>query len=337
MADLTTKYMGIELKNPIIIGACNLVEKTENIKRMEEAGAGAIVYRSLFEEQIQLENLQMMEDMAEFEERNAEMSSIFPDMEHAGPEEYLQNLQKAKESVDIPVFGSLNAINMETWVEYAQEIEKVGVAGIELNLYQLPSDFEIMGKAIVSEQFDIIEAVKKSVKIPVAIKLSPYYTNPLYVIKEMDKLGADAFVLFNKLFQPEIDIDNEKLRFPYNLSHNEENRFPLRMAGLLYKNINANICSSRGIFTGEDVISMLLAGANCVQVVSTLYKNKIEQITSILTDMERWMSSKGYKELDDFRGKMSKENIDDPFAYHRAQYVEILMNSEEIFKRYPGV
>ena len=337
MADLTTKYMGIELRNPIIIGACNLVEKTENLKRMEEAGAGAIVYRSLFEEQIQLENLQMMEGMAEFEERNAEMSSIFPDMEHAGPEEYLNNLQKAKDSVNIPVFGSLNAINMETWVEYAQEIEKVGVAGIELNLYQLPSDFEIMGKAIVSEQFDIIETVKKSVKIPIAIKLSPYYTNPLYVIKEMDKLGADAFVLFNKLFQPEIDIDSEKLRFPYNLSHNEENRFPLRIAGLLYKNINANICSSRGIFTGEDVISMLLAGADCVQVVSTLYKNKIEQVTSILTDMERWMSGKGYKKLDDFRGKMSKENIDDPFAYQRAQYVEILMNSEEIFKRYPSI
>lgn len=337
MADLRTKYMGIELRNPVIVGACNLVEKVENLKRMEEAGAGAIVYRSLFEEQIQLENLQMMEDMGEFAERNAEMGSLFPDMEHAGPEEYLHNLQRAKESVNIPVFGSLNAVNMETWVEYAQEIEKMGVPGIELNLYQLPSDFEIMGKAIISEQFDIIAAVKKSIKIPIAVKLSPYYTNPLYVIKEMDKLHADAFVLFNKLFQPEIDIDDEKLRFPYNLSHNEENRFPLRIAGLLFNNINANICSSRGIFTGEDVISMLLAGADCVQVVSTLYKNKIEQITSILTDMERWMNKKGYAKLDDFRGKMSKENIDDPFAYQRAQYVDILMNSEEIFKKYPTI
>lgn len=335
MADLTTKYMGIQLKNPIIVGACNLVEKVANLKRMEQAGASAIVYRSLFEEQIQLENLQMMEHMDEFANRNAEMTSLFPDIEHAGPEEYLHNLRMAINSVNIPVFGSLNAINHETWVEYALEIEKVGVAGIELNLYQLPSDMEIMGKAIVSEQFDAIESVKKAVKIPVAVKLSPYYTNPLYVIKEMDKLHVDGFVLFNKLFQPEIDIDSEKLRFPYNLSNHDENRFPLRMAGLLYDKVNANICSSRGIFTGEDVISMLLAGADCVQVVSTLYKNKIEQIEAILTDIERWMDNKGYKKINDFRGKMSQDNIDDPFAYKRAQYVEILLNSEEIYKKYP--
>ncbi len=337
MANLSTKYMGIELKSPIIVGACNLVEKTDNLKRMEEAGAGAIVYRSLFEEQIQLENLQMMEDMGEFAERNAEMRNLFPDMEHAGPEEYLHNLARATMAVKIPVFGSLNAIDIETWVEYAQEIEKIGVAGIELNLYSLPTDFEIMGKAMVSEQFDIIEAVRKAIRIPIAVKLSPYYTNPLYVIKEMDKLGVNAFVLFNKLFQPEIDIDEEKMRFPYNLSHSDENRLPLRITGLLYNNINADVCSSRGIFTGEDAIAMVLAGADTVQVVSTLYKNRIEQIASMLTDMDRWMTSKGYATLDDFRGKMSKDNIDDPFAYQRAQYVDILMNSEEIFKRYPTI
>ena len=337
MADLTTKYMGIELKNPIIVGGCNLVEKIENLKRMEKAGAGAIVYRSLFEEQIQLENLQMMEHMEEFANRNAEMTSLFPDVEHAGPEEYLHNLKIAKDSLNIPLFGSLNAINHETWVEYAKKIEEVGVAGLEINLYQLPSDFEIMGKAMVSEQLDIITAVKEAVKIPVAVKLSPYYANPLYVIKELDKLGADAFVMFNKLFQPEIDIDNEKLSFPYNLSTHDDNRFPLRMAGMLYGNINANICSSRGIFTGEDVISMLLAGADTVQIVSTLYKNRIEQISAILQDIERWMSDKGYNSLNDFRGKMSKKNMDDPFAYQRAQYVEILLNSEQIFKKYPSI
>jgi dihydroorotate dehydrogenase (fumarate) len=337
MADLTTTYLGIKLRNPVIVGACNLVENVDNLKRMEKAGAGAIVFRSLFEEQVQLENLQMSESLGEYSERHAEMRSLFPDIEHAGPEEYLHNLKKAIESVNIPVFGSLNAINMETWVEYALEIEKIGVPGIELNLYQTASDFEIMGKAIVSEQFDTIDAVKKAVKIPISVKLSPYYTNPLYVINEMDKLGVNGFVLFNKLFQPEIDIDDEKMRFPYNLSSHDESRFPLRVAGLLHGNIKANICSSRGIFTGEDVVSMLLAGADCVQVVSTLYKNKIEQITSILTDIERWMNKKGYKKIDDFRGKMSKDNIDDPYAYLRAQYVDIVMHSEEIFKRYPMV
>ncbi|MEZ5198946.1 MAG: dihydroorotate dehydrogenase-like protein [Bacteroidales bacterium] len=337
MADLKTRYMGIELKNPVIVGASNLVTQVDNLKRMEEAGAAAIVYKSLFEEQIQLENLQLFDQMEEYTHRHAEGSSLFPEIEHAGPEEYLINLRKAKESIGIPLIASLNAINFESWIDYSKKIEETGVDGLEINFYSVPSDFEIMGRALINEKIDILQAVKNSISIPVAVKLSPYYTNPLYVIKEMDKIGADGFVLFNKLFQPEIDIDNEELRFPYNLSNHDECRLPLRFAGLLYDNINASICSSRGIFTGEDVISMILGGADCVQVVSTLYKNGIDQISSILTDIERWMDAKKHATLDDFRGKMSKKNINDPFAYRRAQYVDILMKSEEIFKKYPTI
>ncbi|GAB4324189.1 MAG: dihydroorotate dehydrogenase-like protein [Bacteroidales bacterium] len=337
MANLSTTYMGIELKSPVIVGACNLVENRENLRRMEEAGAGAIVYKSLFEEQIQLENLQMSDQMEEYAERNAEMRSLFPDIEHAGPEEHLMNLRMAVNSVKIPVIASLNCVEDETWVEYAKKIEEIGVAGLEINLYHVPFDYEIQGKAIISEQLDVVAEVKKAVKIPVAVKLSPYYTNPLYVIKEMDKLGADAFVLFNRLFQPEFDIDKEVMHFPYNLSHSDDNRFPLRITGILYGNINADICASRGIFTGEDAISMILAGADTVQVVSTLYKNKISQISSILKGIEQWMDGKGYTTLNDFRGKLSMKNINDPFAYKRAQYVDILMKSEEIFKKYPTV
>ncbi len=337
MVNLKTKYMGIELKNPIIVGASNLVTLTENLKRMEAAGAAAIVYKSLFEEQIQLESLQISEQMMEFAERNAEMTSMFPDIEHAGPEEYLMNLQMAVKSVGIPVFGSLNAIDEENWVDYAKKIEKTGVAGIELNFYHVPSDFEISGKAIINEQLDIVRAVRKEIRIPIAVKLSPYYTNPLFVVNEMDKLGANGFVLFNRLFQPVIDTEKEEMHYPYNLSQHEDNRFPLRVTGVLYGNIKADICGSRGIFNGHDAVSMLLAGANCVQVVSTLYKNKIEQIGTILHELETWMDKKGYKKLDDFRGKMSKKNIQDPFAYRRAQYVDILMKSEEIFKKYPAI
>ena len=337
MADLRTSYMGIELKNPVIVGASNLVSNIANMKKMEEAGAAAIVYKSLFEEQIQLENLQLFEQMQEYSDRHSEGGSLFPDIEHAGPEEYLMNLSMAKKSVNIPVFGSLNAIHFESWIEYAKKIEETGVDGIELNFYSVPTDMEIMGKAITNEKLDIMEAVRNSVSIPIAVKLSPYYTNPLYLIKEMDKLGANGFVLFNKLFQPEIDIDSEEMRFPYNLSNHDECRLPLRFAGLLHGNVKGSICSSRGIFTGEDVISMILAGANCVQVVSTLYKNGIDQIGAILTDIDRWMTDKKYKSISDFRGKMSRENISDPFAYRRAQYVEILMKSDEIFKKYPTV
>ena len=177
--------------------------------------------------------------------------------------------------------------------------------------------------------------MKKAVKIPVAAKLSPYYTNPLYVISEMDKRGVDAFVLFNRLFQPEIDIDMEEHYFPYNLSTQNDNRIALRFAGLLYGELNAKVCANTGIFTGEDVISMMLAGADTVQIVSTIYKNGIGQISTILNEMETWMKKKNYKTLDEFRGKLSQKTLKDPFTYKRAQYVDILMKSEEIFKKYP--
>jgi len=335
MANLSTKYLGLELKNPIIVGASNLVTDFDTIKGLEEAGAAAIVYKSLFEEQIQLENLQHSEEMDEYKERHAEMTSLFPDIDHAGPEEYLMNLQKAKESVGIPVFGSLNAVYDVTWVEYAQLIEETGVDGLELNFYATPKEFEREGSDIINEQLEIIKEVKKNVSIPVNVKLSPFYTNILKVVKMMDETGIDGLVLFNRLFQPDIDIENEKHHFPYNLSNVEDNRVSLRFAGMLYGNIKATLCCNGGIYEGEDVIKMILAGADTVQVVSTLYQNKIQHLQEMLKDMEAWMKNKNYNTIEDFKGKLSKKNSKDPFTYKRAQYVDILMKSEEIFKKFP--
>lgn len=335
MAELKCKYMGIEIKNPIVVGACNLVTDTDNLKKMEEAGAGAVVYKSLFEEQIQLENLELSEQLDEYSERNAEMIDLFPDIEHAGPQEFLHNLKRAREVLSIPLIASLNAVYKESWVEYAGYLADTGIDGLELNMYSVPQDFDKLGEDILSEQLEILSAVKKTVKIPISVKLSPYYANPLNVVKRMDDIGINAFVLFNRLFQPDIDIDHEKSFFPYNLSMQQDNRLPLRFAGLLHDNIKGQIVTSTGIFTGEDVITMLLAGADCVQVVSTLYKNQISQISNIINDVTRWMDSKGYKKLEDFRGKLSKKNTSDTFAYKRAQYVDILLKSEEIFKKYP--
>ena len=336
--DLKTKYMGVELKNPVIIGASNLVTDLRSLKKIEEEGAAAVVYKTLFEEQIHLENLQDHQAEEDYANRHAEMSgSPYPSFEEAGPEAFLARLKEAREALGIPLFASLNCVYDETWEEYAKKIEDTGVAGLELNFYAIPRTFDIDGRSIVTEQLDILEKVKKAVKIPVAVKLSPYYTNPLYVIAEMDKTGVDAFVLFNRLFQPEIDIDLEEHYFPYNLSTQNDNRISLRYAGLLYGEIRAAICSNTGIFTGEDVISMILAGANVVQIVSTLYKNGIGQISTILNEVETWMKKKNYKSLDDFRGKLSKKTLNDPFTYKRAQYVDILMKSEEIFKKYPMV
>lgn len=334
--DLSTTYLGLKLKNPIIVGASNLVTDLSIIKKLEEAGAAAIVYKSLFEEQIHLENLELDQDMTDYNDRNAEMTSIFPsEMYEAGPEEFLMNFKEARKAISIPLIASLNCVYDDTWYEYAKKLEEAGADALELNFYNNPRDFDMEGRSILNEELDTIEGVMKEVKIPVSVKLSPFYTNPLYAINEMDKKGANGFVLFNKLFQPDFNIELEEMTFPYNLSSEHESRLPLRYVGMLYDNIDADLCANRGIFTGEDVIKMILAGANAVQVVSTIYKHGPSQITKMLEDMEIWMANKQYNNLGEFRGKMSKKNTKDPFAYRRAQYVDILMKSKQIFKNFP--
>lgn len=337
MADLSTTYMGIKLKNPLILGASNLVTKPDVIKQIEDAGIGAIVYRSLFEEQIQLESLQMDEMLSEYENRNAEMTNLFPDIEHAGPKEHLYNVEKLVKSVNVPVFASLNAIYEPTWVEYAKELEKTGVAGLELNLYAVPGYFERTGESIEDKQVEIVKAVKSAVSIPVSVKISLFYTNPLNFIKKVDEAGADAYVLFNRFFQPEIDIDKEEYFYPWELSNPKDHMVSLRFAGLLHGNLEGSICVSRGIYDANDVIKMILAGADTVQMVSTIYRNSPSVVSDILMDINKWMDDKGYKSLNDFRGKLSRKSMKDPFTYQRAQYVDILMRSESIFKKYPMV
>jgi dihydroorotate dehydrogenase (fumarate) len=337
MADLTSRYLGINLRNPLIIGASNLVKDLDHIKRLQDAGAAAIVFKSLFEEQIELERLQLSEELNQYNERHAEMISLFPDIEHAGPTEHLLRLRKTVEAVNIPVIASLNCIFDETWVEYARLIEQTGVNAIELNFYSIPGDFKKEGKAILNEQLNIISQVKDQLKIPISVKLSPYYTNILNVIQQMYHAGIDGFVLFNRLFQPEIDVEKMEHHFPYNLSNEEDNRLPLRFAGLLHGEIRGSICANSGILTGLDIVKMLLAGADCVQVVSAIYKHGFDYAGKMLKEVENWMERKEFTTIDQFRGKLSKKNMKDPFAYKRAQYVDILMKSEEIFRKYPMV
>lgn len=337
MADLTTTYMGLKLKNPIILGASNLVTKPEAIEQIQQAGIGAIVYKSLFEEQIQLESIQMDEELHEYEERNAEMTRLFPEMEHAGPKEHLLNVRMLKSKVDVPVIASLNAIYETTWVDYARELEQTGVDALEINLYATPGYFEVEGEKIEDKQVQVVKAVKKAVKIPVSVKLSPFYSNTLNFIKKLDEAGADGFVLFNRFFQPEINIDTEQFYYPWDLTQERDHQLTLRYAGLLHGNTDASICASRGITNSSDVIKMLLAGSDTVQMVSAFYKNQPAYVETLLKELSAWMDAKGYKKVKDFRGKLSRKNLKDPFAYQRAQYVDILMKSEEIFKTHPMV
>lgn len=339
MANLTTKYMGLDLKNPVIVGANNLTTNIDKLKRMEEAGAAAIVFKSLFEEQIQLESLEAHEQLTEYEDRNAEMITLFPKagQETDYPADHLLKLKKAKESVNIPLFASLNALNDDTWVEYAKKIEETGVDGIELNFYTVPEKGAGEQDNIEKKQTETLKKVISAVNIPVSVKLSPYYTNPLKLISGLDSAGANGFVMFNRLFQPDIDIDLEKHHFPYNLSNKEDNRLPMRFAGMLYGNTKASICANTGIFNGHDVIKMLLAGADTVQIVSTLYLNKIEVIGSILDEIEKWMDSKGYAAIDSFRGKLSRKNSENKLPYRRAQYIDYMNTTSEILKKYKAI
>ena len=336
MEKLKTKYMGLELDNPIIVGASNMSNDPDTLKKAEDSGAAAIVYKSLFEEQIQLESFKMEEELTAFDDIHAEMRNLRPKIEHAGPEEHLMNLKKAKESLSIPLIASLNAINTDTWIKYAKLLSQTGIDAIELNFYQTLTDFNKDAKSIEDEQATIVKEMKKSLSIPVSVKLSSEYTNVLNLIKKMDKAGADAFVLFNSFFMPDIDIKAEEHIKLFNLSNKGDYRRSLRAAGILFENIKADICSSHGVHNGTDTIKLLLAGASCVQMVSTLYKHGFSQIEKSKQKLAEWMDEKNYKSIDEFKGILSKNNLSsNPFVYKRAQYVDLLINSEKIFEN-PG-
>ncbi len=325
MADLKTSYMGIALENPVIAGASELTGHMDSIKKIEDSGAGALIIKSLFEEQIQLERARFEEEQGQFSGFNAEMSSLYPEMEHSGPDTHLMWVQKAREAVSIPVFASLNAVNKDTWTEWAVKLQETGVDGLELNFFANPEQQANNSASVEQEQLEAVQAVVKSVKIPVAIKMSLFYTTPITIARKLSDAGAQGLVLFNKFFQPDIDVEKEANTLPLNLSTSTANRLPLRYAGLLYGNVNACICASSGIMDGLDVVKMLLAGADVVQVVSTLYKNRITQLGRLVSDLNNWMDVKGYENINAFRGKMSRQKSNDPWVYKRAQYAKLLM------------
>jgi dihydroorotate dehydrogenase (fumarate) len=300
--------------------------------KLEKAGAAAIVYKTLFEEQINLESAQFDDQLDAMGGLHAEMTSLYPKLQHAGPEAHLVNLRKAKETLGIPVIASLNCLYDNTWIEYARLIEKTGVDGIELNFYFVPGDFEADGRSIEEMHLDLVKTLKSKITIPVSVKLSSFYSNPLNFISRLDKAGVNAVVIFNRMFEPEINIQDVKHSAPFYLSHEGDYRLVLRYAGLLYGNITADVCANTGIYQGQDVIKMILAGADAVQVVSTLYKHKPEHIATMLSDMEEWMKAKNYSSLSDFRGKLSKKELKDPFVYKRGQYIDLLLGSDQLVK-----
>ena len=332
MTSLRTRYMGIDLESPVIAGASGLTNHMDSIKKIEEAGAGALVIASLFEEQIQLEQFRLEQELQSQEGLHAEMITLFPNLEHAGPEEHLMWVRKAKESVSIPVIASLNAVNRKTWADWAKRLADTGVDGLELNFYATPSDFERSGADVEREQIDIVREIKGRLSIPISVKLSAFYSNPLHFVRALDREGVGGFVLFNRYFQPDIDAQGQTHISPVNYSSQSDSRLPLRFAGLLSGEIQGDVCASTGIMEAGDVAKMLLAGAACIQTVSCLYKNGVSAIRSMVDGLGKWMAEKGYADIAGFRGRMSREKSAEAWIYTRAQYAKLLLHPEEVTK-----
>jgi dihydroorotate dehydrogenase (fumarate) len=325
MADLSTTYMGIRLKNPLVVAASSISGMIDRVKLAEQAGAGALVIRSLFEEQILFDSMKFEEALSVGSESFAESLSYFPKMKHGEADEHLMWVEKTKKAVSMPVIASLNAVSAGAWTKYARQLEGVGVDGLELNVYAVAADIGKPGAAIEAELFDVVDAVRREVRLPIAVKLSPFYTSTANVAAELGRRGANALVLFNRFLQPDIDPQAEALHSEMVLSRPEELKLPLRWIALLYGRVQPDLALSTGAHSGLDVAKALLAGATVVQTASALIQNGVPYLSTMLRELEGWMGEKGYQAVSEFRGKLSQKQALDPSAFERAQYVKLLM------------
>jgi dihydroorotate dehydrogenase (fumarate) len=324
--DLTTKYMGLKLKNPLVPSASPLGRDVSTVKRMEDAGASAVILESLFEEQIIHEKFEMDHFLSQGTESFAEATSYFPeaDMYSFGPEEYLAHIQKCKEAVKIPIIGSLNGVSTGGWTEYARKMQQAGADALELNSYYLATDMNKTPRQIEDNYVDVLKAVKSAVTIPVAYKLSPYFTSLSYTAKRFDEAGADALVLFNRFYQPDIDLENLEVVPNLVLSTSESRRLPLRWIAILYGKIKGSLAATTGIHTAEDALKMIMVGADVTQLCATLLQNGIEHLATMLNGMSQWMEEHEYESLQQMKGSMSHKSVAEPAAYERANYMKVL-------------
>lgn len=328
MADLSTTYLGCSVSSPVVVGACSISKQVDRIKEAEEAGAGALVIKSLFQEQLELEE-QVFEDALNVgAESFPEALQYFPPLEHAGPKEHLLWVEEARKAVKMPLIGSLNAKSEGTWVDWARQLEETGVNALELNVYSIESDPSVGSADIERRLVDTVGAVKAKVSIPVAVKLGPFYTAMANVARSVDEAGADALVLFNRFYQPEIDIEHEGLKISLDYSSPDETRLPLRWIAILADQVDCELAASTGVHTGDDAARHLLAGAQVVQVVSALYLNSVDFISKINAGLSKWMDGKGYAKVEDFRGKVTQKSLPDPRAFERAQYIKLLLGQD---------
>lgn len=326
--DLATTYLGLRLKNPLVSSASPLSRSLDSMKRLEDAGASALVMYSLFEEQIVHEEAEFFHLSSYGSNSHAEALTYFPEAEeyNLGPEEYLELVRKAVEQLEIPVIGSLNGASNGGWIEYARMVEKAGAAALELNVYYIPTDPVLTADDVELRYFDVLRAVKDSVKIPVAMKLSPYFSSMANMAQRLVNAGADGLVLFNRFYQPDIDLEELDVRPQVILSDSSANRLPMRWIAILYGKIKASLAATSGIHTAEDSIKLLMAGADVTMMCSALLKHGPEYLSTVLSDMVRWMGEKEYTSVSQLKGSMSHKSVADPSAFERANYMKALNN-----------
>jgi len=324
--DLTTSYLGLKLRTPLVAAASPLSEDVDNIKRMEDAGAPAVVLYSLFEEQLRTDRAELVHHLEHGTESFAEALTYFPEPEefHLGPEEYLQHIVKAKKATRIPIIASLNCSSTGGWTKYAKQIKQAGADALELNIYYIPTNLNLPSGEVEQTYLSILAAVKSEVKMPVAVKLSPFFSNFANMAQRLDEAGANGLVLFNRFYQPDIDLETLEVKPNILLSTPMAMRLPLRWIAILYRRLNASLAATSGIHRATDVLKMLMAGADVTMLCSALIRHGVRQIGVIEREMVAWMEEHEYESVTQLKGSMSQKNCADPATFERAQYMRAI-------------
>jgi len=328
MMNLSTKYLGLTLKSPIIAGSCGMTNSVEHLVQLEKAGAGAIVLKSLFEEQIMSEvSKNIMDQNLDFVYTEAvDYISNYTQMNKL--EEYMTLIRDAKKQISIPIIASINCTSSGEWISYAKKIQDAGADAIELNISILPIDSKINSDQYENQYFEIIDQLKKQVSIPISLKTGFYFSAFSKMMEKLSWSGVDGIVMFNRFYSPDIDIENMKITATNTFSSNDEYTLSLRWISILYDKFKADLCASTGVHSGETAIKLLLAGANAVQVASALYKPGFQVISEMNNVIENWMQKHNYASIEEFRGKMSFKNIDNPSAFQRIQFMKYFSGIE---------
>jgi len=324
--DLTTDYLGLRLRTPLVVAASPLSEEIDNLKRMEDAGAAAVVLHSVFEEQLRQDRAELHHHLEQGTFSYPEALTYFPEPEefHLGPENYLQHIANAKDAVSLPIIASLNGSSAGGWTEYARQIQRAGADALELNIYYIPTDIDLSGADVEQTYLDILKAVKSVVTIPVAVKMSPFFSNFANMAKRLDDAGANGLVLFNRFYQPDIDLETLEVRPNILLSTPMAMRVPLRWIALLYDRVHASLAATSGIHRATDVIKMLMAGADVTMLCSVLIRHGVPHIAVIEREVNAWLEEHEYASLQQLRGSLSQKNCADPSAFERAHYMRAI-------------